>query len=105
MTTATTVQKVEKALNILNNQDWYWMMADYTHPAYDYACGGMRAFVKLAASIEDSGITKALRDLWTVTYNYIHATMWGNNDEAKKAYENKKAELMAIIKPQLAMAA
>lgn len=105
MATSTTSQKIEKALEILNTQDWYWMMADYTHPAYDYAFGGMRAFVELVATITEKSIVKALRELWTATYDYVHATMWSNNEKAKVDFENKKAELMAVIKPQIAMAA
>ena len=105
MAMATTSQKIEKALEILKGQDWYWFMSDYTHPAYDYACGSMRAFVELVASISDKAIVKALRDLWTATYNYVHATMWSANEKAKAEFEAMKAQLMAIIKPQYAMAA
>ncbi len=105
MATATNSQKIEKALEILKGQDWYWCMSEYTHPAYDYACGSMRAFVELVATINDNGIVKALRDLWTATYNYVHATMWSANEKAKAEYEATKVELMAIIKPQYAMAA
>ena len=100
-----TSQKIEKALEILNGQDWYWCMSDYTHPAYDYACGSMRAFVELVATINDKTIVKALRDLWTATYNYVHATMWSANEKAKAEFEATKAELMAVIKPQYAMVA
>lgn len=105
MATATTSQKIEKALSIMKAHDWYWMMADYTHPAYDYACGSMRAFVELVASIGDKAIVKALRDLWTATYNYVHATMWGKNERAKTEFETTKAQLMAIIQPSYATAA
>ena len=105
MATATNSQKIEKALEILKSQDWWWCMSDYTHPAYDYACGSMRAFVELVASIADKAIVKALRDLWTATYNYVHATMWSANEKAKTEFEATKAQLMAIIKPQYAMAA
>ena len=98
-TTTTTSQKIDKALEILKAQDWYWCMSDYTHPAYDYACGSMRAFVELVATINDSAIVKALRDLWTATYNYVHATMWGSNDKAKAEFEATKSALMAVIKP------
>lgn len=105
MATATTSQKIEKALEILNGQDWWWCMADYTHPAYDYACGSMKAFVRLVATINDNEIAKALRDLWTTTYNYIHTTMFSTNEAAKIEYETKKAKLMATIQPQHAMAA
>jgi len=95
----TTSQKIDKALEILKAQDWYWCMSEYTHPAYDYACGSMRAFVELVATINDSEIVKALRDLWTATYNYVHASMWGSNDKAKAEFEATKCALMAVIKP------
>ena len=65
----------------------------------------MRAFVELVATIADKVIVKALRDLWTATYEYTHETMWGSNDEAKAEFKAKEAELMAVIKPQYAMAA
>ena len=104
-TATTTQQKIEKALEILKHHDWYWFMADYTNPAYGNACGSMRAFVELVASINDSAIIKALRDLWTATYDYIHATMWSADEKAKAEFESKKAKLMAIIQPQYAVAA
>lgn len=98
-TTTTTSQKIDKALNILSHHDFYWAMCDYTHPAYDNAYSSMRAFVELVATINDSEIVKALRDLWTATYNYVHATMWGSNDKAKAEFEATKSALMAVIKP------
>ena len=61
--------------------------------------------MELVASISDKAIVKALRDLWTATYNYVHATMWSANEKAKAEFEAIKAELMAVIKPQYAMAA
>lgn len=97
--------KIDKALEILNHQDWYWMMADYTNPAYGAAKATMRAFVELVASIKDSTIVKALRDLWTATYEYVHATMWSSNESATAKFKAKEAELMAVIKPQFALAA
>lgn len=101
---ATTANKIEKALSILSQHDWYWMMSD-SNSAYGYACGSMRAFVELVATIEDAAIVKALRDLWKATYEYIHATMFGGNDEAKAEFKAKEAELMAVIKPTYAVAA
>lgn len=105
MATATTSEKIEKALRILKSQDWYWMMADYTHPAYDLAYNSMRAFVKLVAGISEKDIAKALRELWITTYKYEQATMWHSSEKAKAEYESKKAELMSIILPQFAMVA
>ena len=102
---ATTANKIEKALSLLNSHDWYWAMADYTNPAYGNAYGSMRAFVEVVATIADSTIVKALRDLWTATYNYVHATMWSSSDKAKAEFKAKEAELMAVINQSYAMAA
>lgn len=99
-----TTNKIEKALQILKGHDWYWMMCD-SNSAYGYARGSMRAFVELVATIENSTIVKALRDLWTATYEYVHATMWGNNEAAKETFKAKESELMAIIQPTYTMAA
>ena len=100
----TTANKIETALQIMNQHDWYWCMAD-SNSAYGYAYGTMRMFVELVATIEDSTIVKALRDLWKATYDYVHATMFGSSDKAKAEFEAKEAELMAVIKPTYAMAA
>ena len=101
---ATTANKIEKALSILNHHDWYWMMCD-SNSAYGYARGSMRAFVELVATINDAAIVKALRDLWTAHYEFIKATMFNSNEAAKAEFKAKEAELMAAIKPQFATAA
>ena len=101
----TTSQKIEKALSILSNHDWYWAMADYSSSAYDNAYGSMRSFVDIVASITDSTIVKALRDLWKATYEYVHTTMFDSNDAIKAEFKSKEAELMAVIKPNYTMAA
>ena len=95
---ATTANKIEKALSILNHHDWYWMMCD-SNSAYGYARGSMRAFVELVATINDAAIVKALRDLWTAHYEFVKATMWGSNEAAKALFQSKETELMAVIKP------
>lgn len=94
-----TIETINKALDAMNNHDWWWMMADYSHPAMDYARGNMRYFVELVATIADAGIRNALRDLWVATYENVHANLWSKNEESNKVYEAKKAELMAIILP------
>ncbi len=97
---------INKALDVMSNHDWYWMMSDFSHPAMDYARGSMRCFVELIATITDAKIRRALRDLWTLTYENVHKNMWSKDEEANKVYEAKKAELMAIILPNnLQMAA
>ena len=101
---ATTANKIEKALSIMKSHDWYWMMCD-SNSAYGYARASMRAFVELVATIADSTIEKALRDLWTAHYEFVKATMWGSNEAAKAEFKAKEAELMNIINPAYQMAA
>lgn len=101
---ATTGSKIMTALQILSQHDWYWCMAD-SNRAYGHAYGSMKMFVELVATIEDSIIAKALRDLWKATYDYVHATMWSSDDAAKAEFKAKEAELMSIINPTFAMAA
>ena len=102
----TTSNKIEKALLILEHQDFYWKMADYATKACHEAYCTMKAFVKLVNTIEDKTIVNALRDLWIATYNYAQAAMLGRNESAAKAeFKSKEAELMAIINPQLSAAA
>ncbi len=74
-------------------------MADYSHPAMDYARGNMRYFVELVATIKDAVVRNAMRELWKATCENVHANMWSKDEEANKVYEAKKAELMAIIFP------
>ena len=87
---ATTANKIEEALSILNNHDWYWMMCD-SNSAYSYAYGSMRAFAELVATINDAAIVKAMRDLWTANYEFAH------NKCNKETFKVKEAELMAAI--------
>ena len=87
------METIYKALETMKKHDWYWMMADYSHPSIDYAR------VELVATISDASIRKALRDLWVATYENVHANLFVRNEEANKQYEVKKAELMAIILP------
>ena len=63
-----TTEIINKALETLKNHDWYWMMADYSHPAMDYARGSMRYFVELVATITDVSIRKALRRTYMLTF-------------------------------------
>ena len=65
----------------------------------------MRAFVELVATIDDAAIVKAMRDLWTANYEYVHATMFSSNVLAKAEFKSKEAELMSIINPTFAVAA
>jgi hypothetical protein len=94
-----TIETINKALEVLKNHDWWWMMADYTHPAIDNARGSMRYYVELVATIKDAVVRNAMRELWKATYENVHNNMWSKDEEANKVYEAKKTELMAIILP------
>lgn len=94
-----TIETINNALEILKNHDWWWMMADYTHPAIDNARGSMRYYVELVATIKDAVVRNAMRELWKATYENVHNNMWSKDEEANKVYEAKKKELMAIILP------
>ena len=84
-------------------------ITDFTKNAWDESLAdfraSMRAFVELVATIADSTIEKALRDLWTAHYEFVKATMWGSNEAAKAEFKAKEAELMNIINPAYQMAA
>lgn len=41
----TTIDKIEKALQMINEHDWWWAWAEYCDNARDKAYGHMRAFV------------------------------------------------------------
>ena len=102
----TTKEIINKALEVMNGQDCYWFMSDYqVAEMRDKAYGTMRYYVELVASINDSTIRKALRELWKATYENKHANMWRKNEAASQMYETKKAELMAVILPSYNMAA
>lgn len=95
-----TIEIINKALEVMNAQDWYWFMSDYqVSEMKDKAYSTMRHFVELVASIKDASIRKALRELWKATYENKHANMWKANEVATQIYEAKKAELMAAILP------
>ena len=98
----TTKEIINKALEVMNGQDWYWYMSDYqVSEMKDKAYGTMRYFVELVASINDSTIRKAMRELWTVSYNYmgLSSPMSSPTDIQTKEYNDRKAELMAVILP------
>lgn len=101
----TTNNKIEKALQILKHQDFYWMMCEYSSSAYSSAYSSMRAFVEVVASINNTAIVNALRELWIATYKFVHATLWSSNEAAEKEFKAKEAELMAVINQTLAVAA
>ena len=103
-----TTEIINKALEVMNGQDWYWYMSDYqVSEMKDKAYSTMRYFVELVASINDATIRKAMRELWIVTYNYmgLSSPMSSPSEIQTREYDNRKAELMAVILPSYNMAA
>lgn len=99
-------KNIEKALAILAQHDWYYMMVDYGYSkAMAEAKGNMRFFVETINNIESITIREALRSLWCATYDYVHKTMFNTDKEAEVTFKTKKAALMAVIQPSMAMAA
>ncbi|WP_106484279.1 hypothetical protein [Bacteroides sp. Marseille-P3684] len=97
-----TTEIINKALKVLNSQDWYWYMSDYqVSEMKDKAYSSMRYFVELISAISDSTIRKAMRELWMATYNYksLSSPMSSPTDKEVQEYNNTKAELMAVILP------
>lgn len=97
-----TTEIINKALKVLNSQDWYWYMSDYqVSEMKDKAYSSMRYFVELISAISDSTIRNAMRELWMATYNYksLSSPMSSPTDIQTKEYNNTKAELMAVILP------
>lgn len=103
-----TTEIINKALEVMNGQDWYWYLSDYqVAEMKGKAYSTMRHFVELVASIHDATIRKAMRELWTVTYNYmgLSSPMSSPTDIQTREYDNRKAELMTVILPSYNMAA
>lgn len=97
-----TTEIINKALEVMNGQDWYWYLSDYqVAEMKDKAYSSMRYFVELISAISDSTIRKAMRELWMATYNYksLSSPMSSPTDIQTKEYNNTKAELMAVILP------
>lgn len=97
-----TTEIINKALEVMNGQDWYWYLSDYqVAEMKDKAYSTMRKFVELVASINDSTVRKAMRELWTATYNYkgLSSPMSSPSEIQTREYDNRKADLMAVILP------
>ena len=103
-----TTDIINKALEVLNNQDWFWYFSDYqVDEMRNKAYSSMRNFVELVATINDVKIRKAMRELWTATYNFkeLSSPMSSPSEIQTREYNNRKSELMAFILPSYNMAA
>lgn len=97
-----TIETIKEALEILNNQDWYWYLSDYqSSEMRNKAYSTMRYFVELVTSINDQNIREAMRELWTATYNYmgLSSPLSSPSEIQTREFDRRKAELMAVILP------
>ena len=87
----TQDSKIQKALDMIDNYDWFWSMSDAWR--YDSARVGMRRFVTLVNTIEDEGARKALRGLWTLRYEETSSIISGRNINVSE----QRNEYMAVL--------
>ena len=60
---------------------------------YDSAKAGMRNFVELVSTIENSNIRQALRNLWTLKFEETRGTICGGSADTSA----KRNEYMAVL--------
>ncbi len=77
----TTKEIINKALEVMNGQDWYWYLSDYqVAEMKDKAYSTMRKFVELVASINDSTVRKG------GSRNLVGITIQLSNSEEKELF-------------------
>lgn len=87
----TQDSKIQKALEMIDNYDWFWSMSDAWR--YDSAKAGMRSFVSLVNTIDDEDVRKALRGLWTLRYEETSSIINGRNIDTSA----QRNEYMAVL--------
>lgn len=86
--------KIQDALQMINNFDWYWRMSDSGYDwRYNVAKAGMRQFVALVGSIENEIVKMALRNLWTLHFEEARDAVNGRNTDNTE----KRNEYMAVL--------
>ena len=83
--------KIQTALEMIENYDWFWSMSDEWR--YDIAKAGMRRFVALVNTIDDEDVRKALRGLWTLRYEETSSIINGRNIDTSA----QRNEYMAVL--------
>ena len=84
----TQDSKIQKALDMIDNYDWFWSMW-----RYDSAKAGMRRFVALVNTIEDEDVRKALRGLWSLRYEETSSIISGRHADVSA----QRNEYMAVL--------
>lgn len=104
-----TTNNIKDALQIMETYNWWWSLGNnyaYTDGTRDKMQNKMRKFVALSANCTKD-VCNALRTLWKETYDFAHKDwMFSSSTPQDKAeYEEKKAKLMQIILPSMAVVA
>ena len=92
---------IKKALSILDNHDFYYMMSDYEYEkAKRSARASMKYFVEVTNTLP-SNLREMMRNLWIAAYEYYacERPCWTSPDitEKKAAYENLKNKVNALV--------
>ena len=85
--------KIQTALEMIENYDWYWSMADEWR--YDSAKAGMRSFVSLVNTIDDEDVRRALRGLWSLRYEETSGIISGRHADVSAQRNEYMAALAA----------
>lgn len=86
--------KIQEALQMIDNHDWYWRMADSGYDwRYETAEAGMKKFVALVNTIENKIVRMALRNLWTLRFEEARDAVNGHDTDNSA----KRNEYMAAL--------
>lgn len=86
---------IEKAIAMINNHDWYWMMCDYGYNEDMKTAENHRnQFANVLSSIKDIRICSTLKRIWIANYNLAAAYRTnGNVSIYKSEIENLSKQL------------
>lgn len=77
---------IEKAIAMIKNHDWYWMMCDFGYnDSLKVAENDRNQFAKLINSISNTQISETLRKMWIANYNLAAAYRSNRNISKYKA--------------------
>lgn len=91
----TSKEIIQKAIEMINEHDWWWAWAEYCAEPRSKAYAHMRAFAELASSINDCHITATLRQIWVISGKKA----WTDDRVKKAQYQSMIDELMLTLQP------
>lgn len=89
---------IEKAINLINSHDWYWMMSDYGYNEnFKKAENHRNQFAKVLSSINDNAIYTTLKNMWIANWDLAQAYRSnGNVSVFKSEIENLSKQLNLV---------